>query len=319
MTTPVEVRRPAVYLAVAAVLALGTLLLPGGDTGAAPAPPAPPPAAAGGPDCTGVVGSLRPQGPLPPPGAMPAGSTMAAIQRRGLLIAGVDQGKFKMGYRDPQTGLLMGADIDIVHQIAAAIFGDPEKVQFVVLNTADRVPALVGKQVDVVVNSFTITCQRQQQVEFSAPYLAASQKLLVTRVSGVTGIEQLAGRRVCTSKGSTSETSLKALPFRGDLVTAASIPDCMVDLQRGRVDAVANDEVILAGLAAQDPQTAVVGRSLGDAFYGVGVSKEQPDLVRFVNALLERGRADGSLAAIDRKWLSILNPVPQPAAARYRD
>jgi polar amino acid transport system substrate-binding protein len=43
------------------------------------------------------------------------------------------------------------------------------------------------------------------------------------------------------------------------------------------------------------------------------------DLVRFVNAVLERARSDGSLAASDRSWLGRLNPVPQPAPARYRD
>jgi polar amino acid transport system substrate-binding protein len=319
--TPVDARRPAVYLAVAAVLALGTLLLPGGGTSSgATAQPPPTAAAPAAPACTQIVGSLRPQGPLPAPDAMPAGSTMAAIAARGRLIAGVDQGKFKVGYRDPQTNQLQGADIDLARQIAAAILGSPDKVQFTVLDIADRAQALVDKRVDVVVNTFTITCPRQKQVEFSTPYLAAAQRILVTKGSGVTEVDQLAGRRVCTSKGSTTETVLRGLPLRLDVVTYTGIPDCMLDLQRGRVEAVSSDEVILAGLAAQDPQTEVVGRSLVDAFYGVGVNKGQPDLVRFVNALLERGRADGSLAAIDRTWFAgVLNPVPQPAGARYRD
>lgn len=313
-------RRPAIYLGVAALLALGTLLLPGGDTPAGATAPAPPAAAApAAPACTPVVGGLRPQGALPAPGAMPAGSTMAAIVAKGRLVAGVDQGKFTTGYRDPQTGQLQGADIDLVHQIAAAILGDPDKVQFVVLDIADRAQALVDRRVDVVVNTFTITCERQKQVEFSTPYLAASQRILVTRGSGVGEVEQLAGKRVCTSRGSTTETVLRGLPLRLDVVTYTGIPDCVLDLQRGRVDAVSSDEVILAGLAAQDPQTEVVGRTLVDASYGVGVNKGQTDLVRFVNALLERSRADGSLAAVDRKWLSVLKPVPQPAAARYRD
>ncbi len=320
MTGPVEVRRPAVYLAVAAVLALGTLLLPGAGGPSTPAAPPPPAAAApAAPACTRVVGSLRPQGPLPPPGAMPAGSTMAAIAARGRLIAGVDQGKYRVGYRDPQTGQLQGADIDLARQIAAAVLGDPNKVQFVVLDIADRAQALIDERVDVVVNSFTITCQRQTQVEFSTPYLAALQRMLVPKGSGVTEVEQLAGRRVCTSRGSTTETVLRGLPLRLDVVTYPGIPDCMLDLQRGRVDAVSSDEVILAGLAAQDPQTEVVGRTLSGAFYGVGVNKGQTDLVRFVNALLERSRADGSLAAADRRWFVILDPVPQPAAASYRD
>ena len=74
-------------------------------------------------------------------------------------------------------------------------------------NAYDNVP-------DVVVNSFTITCARQRLVEFSAPYMRATQRLLVPRGSGVREAEDLRGRRVCTSLGSTTEGVLRDLGFR---------------------------------------------------------------------------------------------------------
>jgi polar amino acid transport system substrate-binding protein len=321
--TAVNARRPAAYLAVATVLSAGALLLPDGVTTAplsAPptvaGPAAPAPAAA----CTDLRDSLRPDGPQPAPGAMPAGSTMAAIAARGRLIAGVDQGKYRIGYRNPLTGELEGSDIDIVRRIATAIFGDPSRVQLVVLNIADRVAAVQNKQVDVVVNSFAVTCERQRSVEFSSAYMAVSQRILVPLGSGVREVEDLAGKRVCTSRGSTTETVLRALPAQLDVVTLPGIPDCVVEMQHGRVAAVSSDDVLLAGLAAQDPQTEIVGRSLSDTFYAVGMNPGAPDLVRFVNAVLERGRADGSLAESDRFWFGdYVTPVPRPATARYRD
>ncbi len=318
----VEVRRPAVYLAVAAVLALGTALVPteAPATAAPPPPPAAPAAAAPAEPCTEVRESLAPDGPLPPPGAMPPGSTMAAIAARGRLIAGVDQGKYLVGYRNPLTGELAGSDIDIVRRIAAAIFGDPGRVQFVVFDIADRVRAIEQEQVDVVVNNFTITCARQRSVEFSSAYQEATQRLLVPVGSGVREVEDLAGGRVCTSTGSTTERALAALPLGLEVVTEASIPDCVVRMQAGQVAAVSSDDVILAGLAAQDPQTEVVGRALDTARYGVGISPDSPDLVRFVNAVLERGRDDGSLEESFQRWLGEqLDPVPPPPPARYRD
>ncbi len=322
--TAVNARRPAAYLAVAAVLSAGALLLPDGAT---TAPLSAPPAAAVGPAapapaaaCTDLRDSLRPEGPQPAPGAMPAGSTMAAIAARGRLIAGVDQGKYRIGYRNPLTGELEGSDIDIVRRIATAIFGDPNRVQLVVLNIADRVAAVQDKQVDVVVNSFAVTCERQRSVEFSSAYMAVSQRILVPVGSGVREVEDLAGKPVCTSRGSTTETVLRALPAHLDVVTLPGIPDCVVEMQHGRVAAVSSDDVLLAGLAAQDPQTEIVGRSLSDTFYAVGMHPGAPDLVRFVNAVLERGRADGSLAESDRFWFGdYVTPVPRPAAARYRD
>jgi polar amino acid transport system substrate-binding protein len=318
--TNVNVGRPVGYLCVAAALALGSLLVTGGGTVPSDGPPptpSNPPAAA--PSCTQTRESLRPTGLTPAPGAMPAGSTMAVIAGRGRLIAGVDQGKYLVGYRNPITGELEGSDIDVVRQIAAAIFGDPNRVQFVVLNIADRVGAIERGQVDLVVNTFTVTCERQQKVEFSSAYMTVSQRVLVPTGSGATEIENLTGARVCTSLGSTTEVVLRALPIGLDVVSLPGIPDCMVELQRGRVAAVSSDDVILAGLAAQDPQTKVVGRPLARSFYAVGMSPGAPDLVRFVNAVLERARSDGSLAGSDQRWLRALNPVPQPAPARYRD
>jgi polar amino acid transport system substrate-binding protein len=251
---------------------------------------------------------------------MPSGSTMATIAQRGRLIAGVDQGKYLAGYRDPQTGELRGSDIDLVHTIARAILGDPAKVQFVVLDIADRAAALERGEVDVVVDHFTVTCARQRTVEFSTPYLPATQRLLVPIGSGVREIEDLAGQRVCTSRGSTTEDSLRALPVELDVLALRGIPDCVVALERGQVAAVSSDDVILAGLAVQNPQTEIVGRPLAQAAYAVGMRPDQPDLVRFVNAVLERSRDDGSLAASNQRWLGgVLDPVPQPPPARYRD
>jgi polar amino acid transport system substrate-binding protein len=318
----VDARRPVIYLCVAGVLALGSLLLGGtGPTGAqapgaaGPLIPGPAPAV---PACTEVRESLRPQGPLPEPGAMPAGSTMARIAERSRLIAGVDQGKFLAGYRNPITGGLEGSDIDVVRQVAAAIFGDPARVQYVVLDIADRAAAIDREQVDLVVNNFTVTCERQRLVEFSSAYMATSQRVLVPVGSGVREVEDLAGQRVCTSRGSTTEVVLRELGM--DVVSLPGIPDCVVELQRGRVAAVLSDDVILAGLAAQDPQTEIVGRALDSSLYAVGMRPDEPDFVRFVNGVLERARADGSLAASNQRWFGgQLDRVPQPAPALYRD
>lgn len=316
----VNVARPLVYLGAAVAIGLGSLLLPAGESGAtAPTLPVAAPTTAAGPACSDLRASLRPNGPLPAAGAMPPSSTMAKIAARGRLIAGVDQGKYLVGYRNPITGQLEGSDIDIVHRIAASIFGDPNRVQFVVLDIADRVGAIDRGQVDLVVNNFSVTCERQKKVEFSSAYLTATARVLVPIGSGVREIEDLAGKRVCTSAGSTTEVMLRALPVHLDLETLPGIPDCMVELQHGRAAAVSSDNVILAGLAAQDPQTEVVGRPLLTSDYAVGMRPDAPDLVRFVNGVLEQARADGSLAASDNKWLGRLSPVPQPAPAVYRD
>lgn len=96
----------------------------------APPPATQPPAAAQAPSpppCDAQA-SLRPQGPLPPPGQMPAGTFMRTIQDRGRLIVGVDQTTLLFGYRDPATGTIQGFDIDMLREVARAIFGNPDAI-----------------------------------------------------------------------------------------------------------------------------------------------------------------------------------------------
>ena len=73
------------------------------------------------------------------------------------------------------------------------------------------------------------------------------------------------------------------------------------------------------GLVAQDPATRIVGPSLDHEAYGIMMARDAPDLVRFVNGVLARMRADGTLAALYRRWLAPGATAPAVPAARYRD
>jgi polar amino acid transport system substrate-binding protein len=90
-------------------------------------------------------------------------------------------------------------------------------------------------------------------------------------------------------------------------------------LQLGEVDAVSTDDTILAGMKAQDPQTEIVGPSLHEEPYGVMINKNTPDLVRFVNAVLQRRAEDGRWRASYERWLKLLGPPPSPPTPQYRD
>lgn len=260
--------------------------------------------------------SLRPTGPLPPPGQMPAGSTMARIQAKGRLIAGVDQNTYLMGFRNPFSGELEGFDVDLAREVARAVFGDPGAIQFTVLTSEQRIPTLEKGEVDIVVRTMTATCERWQKVNFSTVYLQAGQRVLVPSGSDVTGIESLGGKRVCATKGSSSLANVATAASRPVPVSVPNWTDCLVMLQQGQVDAISTDDTILAGFAAQDPYTKVVGPQFTAEPYGMAFPKADEDFVRFVNALLERLRADGTWARIHQRWLG---DPPAPPPAVYRD
>ena len=268
-----------------------------------------------------AVASLRPLAPLPAPGNMPPGSFMAKIEQAGHLTAGVDQSTFLWAYRDPQTGQLSGFDIDMLHRVSQAIFGDPNRIRFVVVPNSERIPAVRSGAVDIVAETMTINCARRQLVDFSTVYYSAGQRILAPVDSHVTGPSSLAGKRVCATSGSTSIQNLQTLKVKPSVkaVAAANQADCLVLLQQGQVDAISTDDTILQGLAAQDPNVQLVGRAFTAEPYGMAISKAHPDFVAFVNAVLARERADGTWAAIYKRWLGRFDGgrVPTPPAPTY--
>ena len=89
--------------------------------------------------------------------------------------------------------------------------------------------------------------------------------------------------------------------------------DCLVLLQQGQVDAISTDDTILAGLRAQDRTgTKIVGEPFTKEYYGIGIPKENEDMVRFVNAVLENIRGGAWQASYDRWLREHLGPASPP-------
>ena len=283
---------------------------------AAPAPSptstAPPPA------CGNRLASFAPDGPNPAVNAMPAGSYMATIQKRGRLIAGVSADTFLLGSRNPLDGQIEGFDIEMLKAVSKAIFGDPNKIEFRVITTAQRIPVLTDGSVDIVARAMTMTCTRWEQIDFSTQYYLAGQKVLVAKGAPVNSMADLKGKKVCAPNGSTSMDKLRTFP---GLIPVGSDTHtgCLVLFQQAKVDAITGDDTILAGLAAQDPYAQVVNAPAFTAEpYGLGVAKNHPEFVRFVNGVLAQMRSDGQWKTAYDTWLkAALGPAPAPPAAVY--
>ncbi len=268
--------------------------------------------------------SLSPApGPLPAPGQMPPGSTMARIQANEILKVGVDQNTRLFGYRNPRSNELEGFDIDVAQEIARAIFGDPTKIDFVIVTTGQRQAAVQNGVVDMVASLYTINCARWHEIAFSSEYYRAGQRVLVREDSSITNLSDLVGTRLCVTSGSTASTNdkLTSLQPKPKMVLATTRTECLDKLQNSRVDAIVADDTILYGLREQDPRTTrLLNLRLTDEPYGLAINRDRPDFVRFVNGVLERMRADGTLERLERKWLGdVVVTPPAVPEARYRD
>lgn len=326
--------RPTRSRAVLAALALaGTLLagcgydatmVPTPET-AAEEPSVPPPSTQ---DCGDPTRSYAPDGTV---AQLRDGRGTREIERRNRLVVGISADSYLLGSRDPISGDFEGFDIDMVRAVARAIFpltaaeAIDDRITYRVITAADRIPALESGRVDLVVRNFSITCDRWEQIAFSATYYESGQQVLVISdlADAVDGPEDLGGLRVCAPDGTTSLTNITDVaPEDAEIVTAANHTDCLVRLQNGEVEAITGDDTVLAGLSAQDPYAVVPAgqESFSREPYGIGVSADNPDLVRLVNAVLEQSRTDGTWEASYNQWLRPeLGPATQPQPVYGRE
>jgi ABC-type amino acid transport substrate-binding protein len=253
------------------------------------------------------------------PAALPtfaASSYMAKIIQRGRLVAGVKQDQPLFGYLNPRTNQLEGFDVDIVKEIANALFPDhaANRLELKPVTSASRIPLLQEGGIDIIAATMTITDERKQQIDFSDVYYLAGQSLLVKKDSPTTKIQDLdkADKTVCSATGSTSEQNITKFAPSAQKVLFPGYADCVTALQQGRADAVSTDDIILAGFAAQDPSLKLVGGQFTQEPYGLGINKASTGFLEFVNGVVRTMKANGRWKAIYTQWLGSIGPAPDP-------
>ena len=279
--------------------------------------------------------SFRPHDAPPPPGAMPAGSQMATILNRGFLKVGVDETTMFVSAKNPDSLQLEGLEVDLARALAGAIFGNPSKIKFVTVTTEQKFGVVTSDDpdtnVDMTISVASMECKRWNAgLDFSSPYYQAFQQLVVPEGSTIRSQADLAGRRVCVTTPSSSENLLDDLNGHtsGEKIHVAPVPTrprCLIKLQNGKVDAIVLPSSIQAGMLAQDPTLHALPTPMTDSTgkestntYGVVTNPKHPELVLFVNALLERWRDDGTLQAmVDRNLPPGLSHAIPPL--QYRD
>lgn len=176
-----------------------------------------------------------------------ANSRLETVKQRGTLICGVNGEVPGFSFVD-ENGQYSGLDVDMCRAIAAALFDDPNKVEFRKLSAQERFTAVQAGEVDVLNRNTTWTISRDTSVgmEFAPTIFYDGQGVMVTKASGATQLDDLAGKSICVLAGTTTEQNLAdQMRKRGisdyNPVVSDDVDALYVAYQEGRCEGVTSD------------------------------------------------------------------------------
>jgi polar amino acid transport system substrate-binding protein len=235
--------------------------------------------------------------------AAPAISTIDKIKDAGVLVAGVKDSVVPFGFVDPDKRELVGFDVDICRYIAKKL---KVKIEFKAVTSANRIQMLTDGEVDILAATMTHKIERDEVIDFSITYFMDGQKLLVAKDSTIESVADLAGKKVGSVKGSTSEKNVKEAQPGCEVISFEGYPEAFLALKQGKVEAVTTDSVILVGLKGSDDNPEnwkIVGDFFSSEPYGLGVPENDSEWRDFVNFTLMEMWVEGDWQKIYDKWL----------------
>jgi len=205
---------------------------------------------------------------------------------------------------DPQTGKIVGFDIDLLTAIGKkqGFTIDDHNALFDTIFIA-----LSYGQYDAVISASTITAEREKAVNFSNPYFSTGQIIVVRKAdaSSVTTPADLAGKVVGAQKGTTGADAATAIKNVKSVKQYDTVPEAFQALANNDVDAVVNDLATSLNTIANNPNLnlVAVGVPFTTEYYGIAVRKDCTNLLAKINTGLGQVIADGTYAKIYETYL----------------
>jgi len=228
------------------------------------------------------------------------GDSWEIIKKNGVLKIGTDATYLPFEVRDPQTGELVGFDIDLMKEICRRLQIKPE---FHVVSFDGIIAGLKTKKYDVIISAMTITEERSKEVSFSIPYYLAGQSIAVhVENNTIRGLEDLKGKKIGVQLGTTGEIEARKIKD-AQVVPYEDINTAFIDLANKNLDAVINDIPTTRAIVSAKKNLKIVGALLTKEYYGIAVRKEDATLLQQINRVLEEIIKDGTLEKLKKKWM----------------
>lgn len=209
-----------------------------------------------------------------------------AIKERGVLRVAVFSDKPPFGFID-KMGKNQGYDVYFAKRLAKELFGDENKIEFVLVEAAGRVEILASGRVDIVLANFTVTKERAEKVDFTKPYFKTALGLVSSSSALITDISQLKDNKLIVNKGTTAEIYFTQNHPEITLLKYDQNTEAFQALRDGRGAALAHDNALLFAWARQNDgfETGIPSLGKSDAV-AAAVQKGNIEVMNWVNEVL---------------------------------
>ena len=233
------------------------------------------------------------------------------VEQAGKLVMGLDDSFPPMGYKDPETGEIVGFDVDLAKEVCSRL-GVELVLQHIVWETKEA--ELNGGNIDCIWNGFTSDPERAEAMLLSPAYMKNTQVVMVAQDSEFTDLASLAGKTVAVQSGSSGENALNAdsnAEFKNSLGNVIKIQDylsAITELDNKTVDGIVLDEKVATNYMNMKPGKYRLleadGKeiTLSEEEYVIAFRKGDEALMNKVMDTLKEMKEDGTLAEISTNW-----------------
>jgi polar amino acid transport system substrate-binding protein len=201
----------------------------------------------------------------------------------------------------------VGYDIDMANLIAREL---GVAVEIIPVTSANRIPYLQTKKVDIVISSLGRSAERDKVIDFSNAYAPFFSGVFGTKEIAVAKVEDLAGKSIGATRGAIEEQELSKMAPATTTVKRYEDNNATISaFISGQVDLIATGNIVAAAIAEKSPKRAPVLKFLikNSPCY-IGLNKNEPKLMARLNEIIAKAKASGELGKISQKWLKA--PLP---------
>ena len=238
--------------------------------------------------------------------------TLAAIKNAHAVRLGYRESSPPFSFLD-QANRPIGYSLELCEAVVDEIgieVDDPNlRIDYVKVTSDDRIQAVLQNKIDLECGSTTANAERAKQVAFSPLMFVAGTKLMVPKASGVSSANDLKGKTVVVTKGTTNEQAMHNVDKKQSLgLTIVTSPDHEQSYQMlvdGKADAFATDDILLYGLIARhksQDKFRVVGDYLSYDPYGIMFRKGEPQLTAVVERAFRKLGSNHDLIPLYNRW-----------------